>query len=113
MRARLRASCVVVGLLAGCIDADANGASADQFASSAMRPVILRVEYVGSSIKRRHLVKKSGVQPGDAANPRHIEAGRSRLEAYFRGKGFENAKVAVEKAGVQGVSVSYQIDAGR
>ena len=68
------------------------------------------VRYVGASIKRRHLQKKSGVKPGDVANKRHIEAGRRRLEAYYRQKGFADARVTVGEAG--GI-VTYQVDEGR
>lgn len=59
------------------------------------RPTIKYVVYKGSSIRKRHLDKKTELKPGDPFNVTAIEEGRRNLEEYFHEKGFTKATVTV------------------
>jgi Surface antigen variable number repeat len=57
------------------------------------RPTIRTVQYVGASVKKRHLDKQTNLKPGDAMDPYAINEARDALEKYYREKGFSHASV--------------------
>lgn len=77
------------------------------------RPTIKYVKYVGSSIKPRHLNKKTNLKPGDPLDTYMVEEGRRNLEEYFHEKGFAKATVyAVEGTKPKDRGVVYLINEG-
>ncbi|HUY91788.1 MAG TPA: POTRA domain-containing protein [Pirellulales bacterium] len=58
-------------------------------------PTIKYVVYRGSSIKDRHLNKKTNLKKGDPIDVTAIQEGRRNLEEYFHEKGFTKATVSV------------------
>lgn len=76
-------------------------------------PTIKYVKYVGSSIKPRHLNKKTNLKPGDPLDTYLVEEGRRNLTEYFHEKGFAKASVyAVEGTKPKDRGVVYLINEG-
>jgi hypothetical protein len=78
------------------------------------RPVtIAYVRYAGSRLKARHLTKQTGLRPGQPLEVAKVEAGRQRLLAYYREKGYSNVAISIaEGTGKDDRGVVYQIDEG-
>jgi outer membrane protein insertion porin family len=77
------------------------------------RPTIKYVKYIGSTIKKRHLDKKTNLKPGDPLDTYMVEEGRRNLEEYFHEKGFTKATVnSVEGTKPKDRGVVYLINEG-
>lgn len=78
------------------------------------RPVLDSVKYVGNqAIKRKTLVKESGLKGGDPVDPYAIEEGRRKIEEYYHTKGFPKAQVKlIEGSQPTDRRVIYLIDEG-
>ncbi len=62
------------------------------------RPTLRYVKYVGfQKIKRKTLEKESGIKAGDALDPFAVEQARARLEEFYRGKGYNSARVTIRE----------------
>jgi outer membrane protein insertion porin family len=62
------------------------------------RATILAVKYVGNrKIKTRTLAKETKLKTGDPLEPFAIEEARNRLEAFYKEKGFPNARVSLSE----------------
>jgi len=64
------------------------------------RATIRSVHYVGNrKIKTKTLTKEAKLKKGDPLEPFSIEEARSRLEAFYRDKGFVNARITLAEGG--------------
>jgi outer membrane protein insertion porin family len=57
------------------------------------RPTLRYVKYVGASIRRTTLDKKSELKVGDSIDPYVVDEGRRKLEDYYLSKGFSKVRV--------------------
>jgi outer membrane protein insertion porin family len=78
------------------------------------RPVLESVKYVGNEkIKRKQLVKETGLKAGDPMDPYAVEEGRRKIEEYYRSKGFSKVQVTlVEGSQPTDRRAIYLIDEG-
>lgn len=75
---------------------------------------IAYVKFTGNHIGRRHLDKQTGLQPGQPLDAAQVRAGRDRLLAYYREKGFPRVAVSIrEGTGKDDLGVVYQINEGQ
>lgn len=74
---------------------------------------IAYVKYTGNRIGRRHLDKQTGLRPGQPLDVAQVRAGREKLLAYYREKGFANVAVSIKEGAREGDrGVVYQISEG-
>ncbi|MCH8045864.1 MAG: hypothetical protein IID44_19300 [Planctomycetes bacterium] len=60
------------------------------------RPVLQYVKYIGNhKIKRKHLVRESGLKPGDPLDPYAVSEARRKIEAYYEREGFSEVRVEI------------------
>ena len=57
------------------------------------RPTLRHVKYVGASIRRTTLDKKSGLKVGDSIDPYVVDEARQKLEEYYLSKGFSKVRI--------------------
>ena len=62
------------------------------------RPTLAHVRYVGhTKVSKNKLEKESGIKAGDAMDPFAVEQARGRLEEFYRGKGYNKARVTIDE----------------
>lgn len=60
------------------------------------RPLLDSVKFVGAkAIKRKTLLKESGLKEGDPADPFKVEEARRSLEYFYHDKGFAQARITI------------------
>ena len=60
------------------------------------RPLIKYLRFYGNEkVKERHLRKQSGLKVGDPWDPYIVEDGRSKVEEYYREKGYNKIKIVI------------------
>ncbi|HVX59660.1 MAG TPA: POTRA domain-containing protein [Pirellulales bacterium] len=59
------------------------------------RPTIRYVKYVGNTIAKRHLDKKTKLKPGDPLDAYAVDEGRRALQEYYQEKGFNKVSVQI------------------
>lgn len=75
---------------------------------------IAYVKFKGNHIGRRHLVKQTGLQTGQPLDVAEVRAGREKLLAYYREKGFPRVAVSIrEGTRKDDHGVVYQINEGQ
>jgi len=57
------------------------------------RPTLRHVRYVGASVRRTTLDKKSELKVGDSIDPYVVDEARRKLEEYYLSKGFSKVRV--------------------
>jgi outer membrane protein insertion porin family len=60
------------------------------------RPLIRYLRFFGNErVKERHLKKQSGLKVGDPWDPYLVEDARSKVDEYYREKGYNKAKIVI------------------
>ncbi|MCE9607821.1 MAG: BamA/TamA family outer membrane protein [Planctomycetia bacterium] len=57
------------------------------------RPTLRHVKYVGASIRRSTLDKKTGIKVGDSIDPYLVDEARRKLEEYYQSKGYSKVRI--------------------
>lgn len=57
------------------------------------RPTLRHVKYIGASVRRTTLDKKSGLKVGDSIDPYVVDEARHKLEEHYLSKGYSKVRV--------------------
>ncbi len=66
------------------------------------RPILKYVKFVGNTVREGTLKKHVTVKDGDAADPYAVEESRRKLEEWYQGKGYPNARVTIHEGNKPG-----------
>ncbi len=66
------------------------------------RPVLKYVKFVGNTVRENTVKKHVTVKDGDAADPYAVEESRRKLEEWYQGKGYPNARVTIHEGNKPG-----------